>query len=773
MFVSVLLPFVDRGSGPLFHWVMLAQMARFEVEDIAFIGDAAYFDESTIPFGDWLKLGGLRFRCPDQHKFRAFRKIELAPELFADMAVRIGGGHLDLFRHLLTEPDPAFAACLVQHLRELAQHNAIEALLSWCNLPALSRAAAQLGDVPVIHNELGPLRSPLYRDTIYFDFRGVNGCTSPPTWPQDWVRHQLEEGDLLEPAQLRGLLVADTARVQALERTPPAFRAGVALQVEDDSNVVAYASGWTPLQLLYAAIGRFGADQVSVRGHPGAHFVYRGGLGQADASADSLAFLANIEELISVNSSLLAEAALWGRRFEAKGDTPIRFLAAALATDEPGWAKAALNAFFLAYLVPADLLFDPAYYRWRLSLPTLAQCHERHMATLNLGPGITIEELPVGPDGWRASGGLVRVPALWTGTLSLERQLEQIRVQMDQTRQQAALREAELLSELAGERERANRWEAEAKQNWRDKEALEARRTDTELSLIEAKARLTQIEASLIEARAQGTGAEARLTETEALLKEATVRELHLKQTHRAELERALADEKHCQLELARSRADLDSAEAKERQLLENERLLNEALVALTEWSRRMSQRLGELPTPNPEESIAPASEARAQAGSVVHSEAVPADAESERLSQIGTRSRGSMVLAQDGGMVESLSSAGEPLGAGALAQVPWLQMQFQALYADLSHHRRQNDYMRETNAALAADLADAGAALAQALRAEGLDPGWAFPDRVGGLAGAAGAHMAQLRSQLQAARTRPLRLFERITGRPMDREAK
>lgn len=728
MFVSVLLPFVDRGSGPLFHWVMLAQMARFEVEDIAFIGDAAYFDEATIPFGDWLKLGGLRFQCPDQHKFRAFRKIELAPELFADMAVRIGGGHLDLFRHLLTEPDPAFAACLERHLRELAQHNAIDALLSWCNLPALSRAAAQLGDVPVIHNELGPLRSPLYRDTIYFDFRGVNGCTSPPTWSQDWVRHQLEEGDLLEPAQLRGLLVADTARVQALERTPPAFRAGVALQVEDDSNVVAYASGWTPLQLLYDAIGRFGADQVSVRGHPGAHFVYRGGLGQADASADSLAFLANIEELISVNSSLLAEAALWGRRFDAKGDTPIRFLAAALATDEPGWAKAALNAFFLAYLVPADLLFDPAYYRWRLTLPTLAQCHERHMATLNLGPGTAIEELPVGPDGWPANGPLVRVPALWTGTLSLERQLEQIRVQMDQTRQQAALREAELLSELAGARERANRWEAEAKQNWRDKESLDAR-------LIEVE-----------------------------------TRELRSRERHDTELERALEQGRLRLQELARLRAELNSAEAARQQLQESYAGLCQAVEALADWSRRAPQRLGDEGSAVSDEPLAPILADAAEASADARSIAGRADVEAVLLAQIDRLSRRLVAAADEDA---PLSEEQAPVDAGPWAQMQWLRTQLQTLQADLSNQRWQNFCAREAKAELLADIAEGGGALVQALRSESRDPGWKFPDRIGGLAAAAAAHIASLRSQLEAARKRPLTLLERITGRPMDREAK
>ena len=41
MFVSFLMPHVDRGAGPLFHLIMLLQMSRFTPEDICFIGDDA------------------------------------------------------------------------------------------------------------------------------------------------------------------------------------------------------------------------------------------------------------------------------------------------------------------------------------------------------------------------------------------------------------------------------------------------------------------------------------------------------------------------------------------------------------------------------------------------------------------------------------------------------------------------------------------------------------------------------------------------------------
>ena len=43
MFVSFLLPHIDRGHGPLFEWVMLLQASRFRPGELAFVADDRYF----------------------------------------------------------------------------------------------------------------------------------------------------------------------------------------------------------------------------------------------------------------------------------------------------------------------------------------------------------------------------------------------------------------------------------------------------------------------------------------------------------------------------------------------------------------------------------------------------------------------------------------------------------------------------------------------------------------------------------------------------------
>lgn len=442
MFASVLLPFAERGAGPLHHWVMLAQMARFSPEEIVFIGDQACFDEATVPFGEWMKVGGLRFRCPTREQFRTFRRITLDDGLAGALAGP-GGGHLDVFRRLLLERVPELEDALVRALEPF--RSGLEAALTWSNCPSLRGALDRLGGIPLIHNEIGPLRSPLYRETFYFDFKGVNGHTTPVAWEAGEVRAQMHGAQLLPADRVRGLLVADPARVQMASQAAPDGVVGVALQVEDDSNVVAYANGWTSLELLYDVMGRVGPEAMLVRSHPGARFRYAGGLGRPDDSPDSLAFLTRVAEVVSINSSVLVEAAFWGRQFDAKGDNPVRFLARAM--EQGGdWEVLAFNTFFLAYLVPSELLFDPEYYRWRLTGPTLAQCHARHLDLLSGRDSPAIAALQAAEG--RSTSGLVRLPALWTSTLGLERQVTELSRHADEA--SAA----------------ASRWHEEAERNW-------------------------------------------------------------------------------------------------------------------------------------------------------------------------------------------------------------------------------------------------------------------------------------------------------------------
>jgi hypothetical protein len=452
MFVSFLMPHVDRGAGPLFHLIMLLQMSRFAPDEICFIGDDAYYAEQYVPFGEELTLGTIRFTCVSQERFRAYRKAALP---FGAVAQLYEGGrsHLDAFQALLTLEHAPLGAALGAALRELdVEGGAVEAFLSWSNCPTLSKFAAGL-NVPVIHNEIGPLRGPAYQDTVFFDFEGVNGHTTPATrWGEPGLLAAELEGvrclpdDELRALLYRGAAPAISAAITAAEPAPePAldpgaaasarYPLGVALQVEDDSNTVAYGRGYDAIRLLYQALRDLPPEQVLVRPHPGARMVYRGGLGQLDESPSSLDFLGRIAHLVTINSSVAAEAALWGVPFSVLGDTPFAVLsrpldagaAAAAGDNATDVVDVALNALLVAYLVPATLLFDPNYYRWRLRGARLRDCFERHLEVFKRASVHAQAALPsLAPGAGPAPADAApqqpyRNPALWTATRSLTR----------------------------------------------------------------------------------------------------------------------------------------------------------------------------------------------------------------------------------------------------------------------------------------------------------------------------------------------------------------
>ncbi|MFD0725314.1 GT99 family glycosyltransferase N-terminal domain-containing protein [Lysobacter brunescens] len=378
MYLSFLMPYVDRGSGPLFRWVMLAQMAAFEPHEIAFIADERYFAEEGIPFGENLSVSGYSFVCPSLSRFRSYARHSLPEDARSQVH---NESHIETFHRLLTTEDIALSSAIREGSQALLKGGKGKAFLTWCNCPSLGLAARDLG-LPVIHNEFGPLRAPLFSNTIYFDFRGVNGNTTPANWREEAeIRSLMQGAELIGPDAVRELLFhGEFSPRRSADR-----RIGVALQVEDDSNVIAYSNGVDSLRLLHKARMAALGSPLLVRNHPGAHFEYKGFLGARDTSPDSVAFLEKVCEVHSINSSVLCEAFLLDLPYRSYGDSAISAFSPggrlhSLACSD---RTLALNAFFIGYLVPSELLFNKDYYEWRLSKDrTLAECHEYHLTIL-------------------------------------------------------------------------------------------------------------------------------------------------------------------------------------------------------------------------------------------------------------------------------------------------------------------------------------------------------------------------------------------------------
>jgi hypothetical protein len=373
MIAAFLLPFPLRGHRAPYLWVYYRLLSSFN-ERLLFIAGADYRRDPA----DWATLGrwelqegsgqrlGYRIPAADRIAAQAYRDLDAA--LFAALLRQSAGNPVAVFRRLLSERIPALEEAFERILSEPA-HAGLEAVLSWCNCPSLSAAAARCG-IPVVHLEMGPLRWPDYRrPTAYLDFSGVNGHTEAAARYRavDWAMTGIDR------ARLRAFFAGEASPCEPV----PEFDVGLPLQVEDDSNLVAFGHGFDNQSLLIHALLDHPAERIVVRGHPGSLFGVRPGGYQVDNSPSSVAFIRRCRRIRTINSSVGFEAMLLGKPVAALGDASWRFIG---DPDDPDEFLRRMAFYLFAYLVPMDLIYAPDYLRFRLARPAESAIVARHLA---------------------------------------------------------------------------------------------------------------------------------------------------------------------------------------------------------------------------------------------------------------------------------------------------------------------------------------------------------------------------------------------------------
>ncbi|HWK61412.1 MAG TPA: hypothetical protein VNT00_08335 [Eoetvoesiella sp.] len=346
----------------------------------------------------------------DRHHFKFLRK-----ELFNELLAQNDGNVTSAFRSFLTEEIPSLSHELWEVLSERSD---IEAILTWTNCPSLS-AAARRRDIPVMHLELGPLRSPVYHSTAYLDFTGVNGNTQAGTrYAED--RNAISSDFSMEELHRFFYISTDPVPPKSMEL----YDLGMPLQVEDDSNLIAYGNGFDNCTLLSHAKLKH-LRKVLVRTHPGSQFSLKpSSFVHIDDSPNSLFFLQQCKKILTINSSVGLEALLLGIPIELKGDSSYAFVAAAESEEE----RARRMYFYLfAYLVPFNLITCPEYLRFRLSEPSSLKIIEYHMKYYAMQKTEIIETQRA-----RIEEQQTRIEKLCSELLSKDQTISAFRVEIEQ-----------------------------------------------------------------------------------------------------------------------------------------------------------------------------------------------------------------------------------------------------------------------------------------------------------------------------------------------------
>ncbi|WP_427914256.1 GT99 family glycosyltransferase N-terminal domain-containing protein [Ramlibacter sp. MMS24-I3-19] len=320
----------------------------------------------------------LEYDVPGLQLLSQLPRHDVPPGVWRSIEDRFRSNPLRAYQYYCLEPDEQLACALSASLDHMQSRTGPpEAVITCVNCATLSAVCKQRG-LPLIHMELGPLRPPNFLPTVYFDFSGVNGQTEAQA-RFEAAEVSTQERDWHCADALRSLF---TTLREPPDNEDPDTDLGIALQIEDDSNIVCYSNGFSSAalinQALITAANKEAEPPVLVRTHPGSLFRLRDLVPSVavDSSRSAIDFILRCRRIHTINSSVAVEAMLLGREVAVFGDSPFGFCIDA-DTFRPKQAEFAF--LLLNYLVPWDIAFSAEYVRWRIAAPPETSIREIHL----------------------------------------------------------------------------------------------------------------------------------------------------------------------------------------------------------------------------------------------------------------------------------------------------------------------------------------------------------------------------------------------------------
>lgn len=372
MFAVFLPPYPFRGVKAPYLWLFLKYL-HCSNEKILFITSPDYVEvindetqHSRWEF-DAASMASLGYSLPDEQSLARHEYLYLDHALYETMLAQHHHDPIKSFTTFLTESISELENELFSLLtKEIIQR--VDAFVSICNCPSLEKVARALNK-EVIHLEIGPLRAPMYRNTAYLDFTGVNGNTEAR------ARYESCQTEIDITCSMNDLHRYFLEAI-SLPSSSENQVAGIVLQVEDDSNIIAYSHNFTNISLISYVRQQHALENILVRAHPGSLFRLRDDIFSIDASANSLEFIQKCHSIYTINSSVGLEALLCEKKTNILGDCSYAFV----AEEASGPTRVNAMAFYLfAYLVPFELIFNLGYLRFRLDHPAELDIVRKHL----------------------------------------------------------------------------------------------------------------------------------------------------------------------------------------------------------------------------------------------------------------------------------------------------------------------------------------------------------------------------------------------------------
>lgn len=381
--LAVFLPSLNfRGNRSPYLWWFYKFVSELGKEAAYVCGDEYFLDpalhlakereDASVNLAQRLK-----YEIPGMETLAGLARQDIPHGVWNSFEDRFPSNPSRVFEHFCLEEDNCLSEAIADSFDRIeSQSGKLEAVITCVNCATLTALCRRRGTA-LIHFELGPLRAPNFLPTAYFDFSGVNGNTEART-RFEAARHSIDADEWCKVEALKSLFLRKELRGEVR----PDVDLGLALQVEDDSNIICYSNGFSSLSMLNDAQVKLADERIGapvlVRSHPGSLFSVRNALPRlvADQSETAVDFILRCKRIHTINSSVAVEALLLGREVVVFGESPLGFC---IDPSTHVFYEPALAFFLLNYLVPWDIAFSTEYIRWRLELPSEDSIRKTHL----------------------------------------------------------------------------------------------------------------------------------------------------------------------------------------------------------------------------------------------------------------------------------------------------------------------------------------------------------------------------------------------------------
>jgi|GEM_PF-1836647 len=382
MFLINLFPYFARNNPVSYSWIGALAAKKLGLANIVLIGSKTQLAPPSLQrHNAWISD---EVHLITDQEWSLIHKIEVPAEILEELYDEAQDG-LNFLREISTSLFSNYIYFLSKAIKSIQEDNHLSAGFSLANDKSFEASCSSLG-IPVIFSEGGPIRRPDFPfGTYFFDFKGINGAHSfDPIYTK--AIKELDKSNFLEPELIKTVLYSNR---RSFENEQENYELGVALQVEDDTNLISYSEGFSSLQALFKALWVFPRELILIRQHPLSKFQLRNDeFGVIDNSSSAYSFLIKCKRLLTINSSVAFESILLGKETYVLGLSPLNMYAESnvnrrLVFNHKSQEERRnfINIFFFVYLTPEWFWLDKHYYDFRLSNPSTQDIFDCHMSS--------------------------------------------------------------------------------------------------------------------------------------------------------------------------------------------------------------------------------------------------------------------------------------------------------------------------------------------------------------------------------------------------------